>query len=383
MKWLKKSRWLLALLVLLVPAVALAATGRTDENAVSVRQDVVINDDLYAASENINVTGTVNGSVFAAAGTVTIDGTVTGDVWVGAGTVNITGTVGGAVRVAAGTVSITGKVGTDVLAAGGDVRISRGSTVGRDVLVTSGTLVLDGSVGRNVKSDAGEVTVGGAIAGELKTSSGELQLIEGASVGGAIRYRSSQELQRAPNTTVGGPIERTAEDKPAARDDGGFAERALFQVVLFAMAAVLLLVGLLFFRRGLMAGGEQVIRRPGWAALAGLVTIIATPVVCFMLLLTLVGIPLSVLLFLKYLVVMYLAKLFVAMGIGQLILRRRQDHFWHAFGVGLLGLAIYYALTLIPIIGWLLTMVTVILGTGAQVLLAAQIWRDSRAKYGS
>lgn len=148
-------------------------------------------------------------------------------------------------------------------------------------------------------------------------------------------------------------------------------------------ASLILLIGILLYARKAAVRGTQLLRtRPGISLLAGLGFVVLTPLAIGFLALSLVGIPLAFFTVAGYLLVIYTAKLFPALLIGGLILQRKPDSFWMAFGAGAIGLVLYYLLNAVPVLGGMVAVLTVLFGTGAQLLLGLQVYADNKKKYG-
>lgn len=371
------------LALLLIPNSAQAADFRAGENALTVPREQTVNDNLYIAGDTVTVSGTVNGDVVTAGSDVTIEGTVNGSVWVLSGAVTITGTVQGSVRAGAGTVVIKGTVAQDVLAGSGDVTIGPGAAVGRDLVVGSGSLSVGGAVARNLKVASDKIDIAGSVGGSVNAESGEhFRLAAGSKIGGEIKYSGSNELVRDPAAQVTGPIDFTKSEDGGGEKEG-FGSELSGQIYWF-LASLILLAGILIYaRRAALRAAAVITERPGKTVLVGLAFTILTPIALFILLITLVGAPLSAIGLMGYIVMLYSAKIFVALAIGQLALRRNEDSFWFALGAGTLGLALFYVLCIAPGIGWIVGLATVLFGTGAQLLLMQEVYGANRKKFGS
>lgn len=376
-----RRRLLLPLLIafLAVPSSALALEARSAET-VTVPPGETLNEDLYATGETVTIAGTVTGDVIVASGKVFISGTVNGSVWAAASQVSVSGTVAGSVRAVGSEVTVSGGVGRDLLAAGSEVRTAPGGRIGGDALVAGSTVAMAGPVAGDLKAAAERITLSGSVGGNASTRSDErLQLQPGAAIAGSLEYRGSEELARDPGATVGGPVKFIKQES----DRENYFDRLGDQLYWFLAAVLLLLAILLYARRAAQVVADQVFRRPGWSLLTGLAFVLLTPLLMLVLLVTLVGIPLSLMTGVLYLTVLYTAKSFVALAAGQALLRRRADSFWVTFGAGVIGLTLLYALAAIPVLGGFVTVVTVLLGTGAQLLFAKQFYADHRKKYGA
>lgn len=370
--------------LLVSPGAALAGTAESDDHVV-VSKDKPLTDDFYAAGDNVVIDGTVTGDVVAVGKTVKINGNVNGNVWAAAETVEIHGSVTGSVRAAGSRVVSDGIIGGDLLAAGETVEITQGS-VGRDVWTAGGDIRIAGTVGRNLKASGGEVTIENTIAGKADISVGKkdgsgnpLVLSEKAAIKGPLDYRSPTELEQRPGATVTGPVSYTQGDD----ESENFLDRLSDQTYWF-LASIALLIGILLYaRRAAWIASQNLTERPGWSLLSGLLFIILAPVVMLILFVLIIGIPLSLLTAALYVTVLYTAKVFVALLLGRLLIQRQPESFFPSAAAGILGLAFIYTMMAVPVLGPVIMMLTVIMGTGAQVLLARQLYASVRPTFGS
>lgn len=105
----------------------------------------------------------------------------------------------------------------------------------------------------------------------------------------------------------------------------------------------------------------------GW----GLAALVVTPLVAVSFVVTMVLLPAGAILLALYGVAVYLVRIFAITYAGQVLLRRQNDSASLArpFVVGLL---VYSLLALVPVIGGLLTFVTVVIGLGALLVAGTQ-----------
>ncbi|MDZ4247932.1 MAG: polymer-forming cytoskeletal protein [Patescibacteria group bacterium] len=363
----------------LVPAVAQAATARGGD-LVSVGRGQVVKDDLYAVGENITISGTVEGDVVAAGSEVTVTGRVTGNVWAVGATVRITGTVDGSVRAAGSDISVPGRVGRDVIFLGGNADIERSGRIGGDVIGYAERVTIAGAVGRNATVGSDALLVSGTVGGDLSANTGnDFQLADTARITGDVTYTGTEELVRGKGSRVGGSVDFTRQE--AERES--FLDRLNGQIFWFLASVLLLLAILLYARRAAVRAAALVTERPGISLLAGIAFILVMPLLASILLISLVGLPLSFFTVFGYVLILYSAKVFVALAVGGAAVRRLPDRFWPVFGVGTLGLALYYLLTAIPGVGAVVVIGTVLFGTGAQLLLFKELFEANRKKYGA
>jgi cbb3-type cytochrome oxidase subunit 1 len=94
---------------------------------------------------------------------------------------------------------------------------------------------------------------------------------------------------------------------------------------------------------------------------------------------TIVGIPLAMALAFVLGILLYVAKIFVAFVVGELILRAFKTSAPRIWSF-LLGLVVYYVLTAIPVIGFFITVIGVLMGLGAMLLEDKEVYSQLRTK---
>jgi len=112
---------------------------------------------------------------------------------------------------------------------------------------------------------------------------------------------------------------------------------------------------------------EKAEQQPVKIALKGLLLLIAMPIAAFILIFTVVGLPLALIIFIIWGLLLYLAKAVIGYWLGRKILPRAKNNIWPLIvGVSVLLIAIK-----LPLIGWLLGAAATWWGTGL-------IWRSFR-----
>lgn len=359
-----------------VPAHAFVARSG---NAVAVTE--AITDDLYVAGSTVTVTGAVDGDLAAAGGTLELDGPVLDSVLAAGGTVRIGGPVGRTVRAAAGTLNVLGTVGRDAVLAGGTITFGANAQVGRDLVVGGSNVNLAGKVQRNLIVGAGDVTVGGTVRGDAEIHARRLVLLPTTRIAGRLRYSADQPLEAQAGAQVIGGTERLP--SPPRQNPRRFASPAFWLGTHLLEVLALIVLGLVAFglaSRGADAVAHEVADRFGRSLLAGFVLFVAVPAAAFLLLFTIVGIPLSMIVMLLFFATLYPAQVFVAAWLGdrtfQLAARRPAAHapVYAALVVGSIIMVLLFA---IPYVGWLVRLVAVLAGFGA---LWVTVWSAVAAR---
>jgi hypothetical protein len=135
---------------------------------------------------------------------------------------------------------------------------------------------------------------------------------------------------------------------------------------ILSLLALALLMILVF--PGLCNGTAQVIKQqPGKSAGAGAIILFVTPFAALLLLITVIGAPISMLSMLLYIVVICISRVFAGYFLAQLVLDRigKQLHPVLTMLGGVLVLALLFK---IPYIGWILHLAAVLFAAGAFIL---------------
>lgn len=302
---------------------------------------------------------TVDGDLDAVGGTVVVAGTVTGDVSATAGTVLVTetGVINGNLDAVAGSATLEGSVGGDVSLAGGAVFVRDTADIGGSVDAAGGTVRLDGAVAGNVRVGADELAVGptARVGGALEYDATTATVDSAAVVDGGVRQ--VDDLAVAAPAVAGTPFQFGQSDFVIP----GWVVSGYWLLANFVLGAIIVLVAPDFARRVTGLGTKKAVRSGG----VGLLAIVAVPIVLLLLLLTIVGIPLSLAGGVGFLLALWVAGVYGALVLGTWLLSLADyNNRWAALFAGLFVLAV---LDFVPL-GGVLEFVVLLVGLGAFAL---------------
>ncbi len=378
--------------------------------SLEVPRGTTVNGDVIVNMGEIVILGTVNGNVSGNMGQITIHGDVNGDVDANMGQVTIIGSVSGSVRARMGEVIVDGTVAGNVDADLGSVRI-RG-TVGGDVDTGLGELRVPGEVMGNVTSRGGNVSITGTVEGDVTLTRGIVELGSQSVVGGRVYVEeglvrrsegavagsvqvvhelTEEELRRLfrggesytfyglENVvgSVADSIEQAFHDiripstRLFFRDNihywlpfrpfgwpGHLARGLLNMIVMFALAA---LINSLFPKQ-VQVVGNAVTQKSGtvfgWGLLAA---VLALPLMV-LLAITIIGIPLIIAEILLLAIAAMLGYTAIAHLIGGRIINASSAN---PLGALALGVLIVGVVSMIPIVGWLASLIVFTVAVGA------------------
>lgn len=367
-----------------IGVVALAIAGSVvmasdqQNNVVTLAKTEVVNHDYFARGGTIEVSGTVNGDVYAAGGQIIIDGTVNGDVLAAGGTIDISGQVNGNVRAASGQVNISGVVARNVTIGGGNVRIDKSGVVMGNAVIGAGTLIISGPVRGSIKAGGGTVTVTSQVGGDADVASRQLAVSSGAEIGGHLTYWSRSNAVLDPSARVGGGV---THNQPAPSRESRMAGNMRVWAWLYWLAVILVLgMALLWLAPNHTRLIVKTIERRPWASLgAGFAGLILVPLAAIVLLATLIGAPIGIITGALYAIAVFLAPIWIVLVVGDLIARGLKVAN-SGYIVLLIGAVVYAVISLVPILGPLVSFFGLLFGLGGSLLAGSQLFGKLRGE---
>jgi len=365
-------RLLIVLLVLSLPSFALE---RRKGEFVTVAANETVDDTLMAAGNTVRIEGVVNGDLLAVGQTVEVSGTVKGDLLTLAKRTVVSGTVEGRIYTFSESLDLDGQLGHSIYGFAQALRVNERGHVGEGLVAAAGDISLEGEVKRSVDIlTSGNADVSGSIGRDLTMSGVSLTLTNTARVGGNLsaRVRQLSEAHIADGATIVG--KRDIQVQQAKKSQFARPRFYFHQAVWFAAAMLVGWLGLVLFPRFFRSTTQAV--GSTWLSLGLGVGILAgVPVAVVVVAITLIGLPISLMLFAVYLTAIYLAKIWVGAFLGRMLLKpsgATKGDWMLGLLVGLLILAI---VGFIPYLGGLVRLGVVCLGLGA---FAGQLYRASR-----
>lgn len=264
------------------------------------------------------------------------------------GHVDITEAIDGSLHAAAGRITVTAPIGGDASLAAGKIEIS-------------------GPITRDLHAAAGYVKIDGPIGGDVAIAAGTLELGPEARISGKLTFRGG-ELKRDPAAVVYGALDQDAgrikKHFPSERHGGSHSGGWFWTTTLLVLAA--LLAAALPGPTRRMA--VELRERPWLTALVGFVALITIPIAAFLLMLTIIGIPLGIIAIAGYAMLLLLGYVWLAVAIGGLLLERVKPETaaqaaWRAGAAALAMLALAF-LAKVPLLGGLVVFAALVVGVG-------------------
>jgi hypothetical protein len=369
----------LGLLTLCAAVPPTPAVERPEVGETIVKRGRVASD-LYAFGGGVDVGADVNGDLIAGGGLVTITHRVQGDLIVGAGSVMMGGLVEKGVRAAGGSVTIAGRVGRNVNVAGGSITIGPEAVVGGSAQLVGGEVRVAGVIGRKLRVAGAVVVLAGEVAGNVEVVAQEIEVLPTARIRGKLVYWSPRPARIDPQASISGRVTHNLPELPSRIARTGTALVTVSRTSFMAGLTVIAVALFLIFPRFTVLASRTVGSDPIKSLGMGLLLFAAIPVLAILSMITILGIPLGLLIFLGFSIALLLGFVLVAFYLGdvgaQAFMGRHARERAVRVVFLILALGILLLARQIPVIGAVLIVVTVILGLGAMSLY---VWRRRAA----
>jgi F0F1-type ATP synthase assembly protein I len=373
-----------ALLLIVVPLAFAQTNLRAGKNDATLRADEVIGSDYFSAGDTVTLAGTVDGDAYLAGGNVDVTGTVNGDVLAAGGNVNISGKVNGNVRVAGGNLNISGTVGKNLTTAGGTIIVTDQAKINGSGVIVGGNVSLLAPITKGLTIGGGQVNIANQVGGDINAGVGKLTLSPLAKVNGNLIYWSEDVADISSQASVSGQITQNIPPKNSHQDkETGQKSSAggaiVFKIFSFITALVMGLLLLWLVPSFVERTTLTIYKSPLLSFGIGFLAVALTPFIVLLLLITLVGIPFIFVWLFVLVFSLWMAKVFISVAVGLWIVRvfRQKTSIYLAFSS---GLVIYYLLSMIPVIGWIVGFISGMIGLGALMITKRNYYQDLRQK---
>lgn len=362
----------MALLVLgpgaLTATPARAILFELDVESLVVEAGESITETVVVSAKRVRIDGEIEGDLYALAEEVSISGKIDGNAFVVGENVEITGEIDDSLYVGAERVRLEGET-DDLYGFSDDLGIHERAVVERDATIYAERARLDGRAGRDVSFFSRWLAVRGEIGRNLFTRGREVEILDGASIGGDFEswIRDGRQADVAPGASIAGErkdavVERH-HDRGSKWQDAGFYARSLILMI----SAFLVGMALHAIRPGLFESAlptaSDFFRELGF----GFVTLVVAPIAILLCFLTVVAIPIGVVALFVLVTGLFLSMILVAGLVGGSLLGH--DETARGFGTSLLlGLLIVTIAVNLPFVGGLIWIVAVTTGLGMLVV---------------
>lgn len=318
-----------------------------------------INTDKDTGNVTIESNQKIDDSIITAGNTISIKGTIEDNVFVAGSNINIDGEIKGNLFAIGNTININGQVKKDAFIIGNTVTIDEKAIIGKDLAFGGNTLQINGKINRNVWAGCSIITISNFIGGNLKINTSSIKVSENADIEGKLIYNAEKEINIENKETIKGGIEfnkiQNNKGKNTIKEKFYSWTIGLIQFILIGI--ILILIMPKYFQKL----SEIITKNTFKSAGIGIIIFAIIPVIFFITLITIIGIPLSMILLGLIILFSYLAKFWCAYALGKYIIKNK----YSAIISLILGAIILQTLFIIPIIGFLTKLIIIFIGLGS------------------
>lgn len=297
------------------------------------------------ASDNQVIDKPIDGDLMVGGGQIKISSNIQGDVYAGGGQIEIGGVINGNLIVGGGNIVISGKVLKNVIVGGGQVKFDNTANIGGYVLAGGGKVDLLGQFAGPVKVGARDLMVGekAVINGNLEADIASAEVSPTSKIEG-VKKIQIHEIKQNEKQVIGRK----------------FAFSREIFTFLSRLVLVLVLVKLL--------GKKMVstdIKKSFWSNVGlGLIVLVVTPFLMLMLLISFIGIPLSGIILLLYILFLSLSGVVTSILMGNFVYQKGYIKNENLYIQGIVGLFLLSVLGLIPFVGAIVKLISLVFGLG-------------------
>jgi len=345
------------------------AQGENVRRVQILEPDENVKDFYFAASQNVEVRGDFGADVYVFGENVTVTGDIDGDLVVAGGNITVNGNVSHNVFAAGGNVVISGEVGNNLIAASGSLDVLSSAKVSGGIISAGGKISVAGPVAGRIEVAGQKISLTSSVGGNVDAASENLMLGSESTISGRLKVYSDNDVSTSAGASVSGGIERHS--LPKANLSREEIERGKWagRVVGFLGSLVLGLVLVKFFANYLDSLSEIIKKDILNTSLNGLLVLLVTPIVCVLLLPTIIGIPLSGFLVGVYVFLLSMGKYLAGYYVGKYLFK--QENNYKAFFLGITLLHVSYAVIFVSAFVKLVS----------PLLILGSVWLNFRAKY--
>jgi cytoskeletal protein CcmA (bactofilin family) len=327
--------------------------------------------DLYLSGRKLTIDGRQEGDLVAFGYALSIPGEVTGDVAAGCSIVDIPGTVGDSVRLFASSATISGTIDGDLLAFTGVLQIRESAVIHGNVHIFSGQAAVAGTIDGELTFKGGEIDLTAHVGKNVDLEADRIELGSEARIAGDLTYGARKEVEFDAERIVGGEV---LVKELADKKEKGASLFSPFNIAVRSWLALsTMLIGSVLIalaRPAIPAIVEPIGRDALVGGLIGFGIALIVPAAAMILIGLVIPMPLGVITLVLYLLVMYVAKVPVAIWIGQRLLGMAGRAGASLYGALVVGTLVLYVVFSIPYLRWPLWFLVACLGLGAGILAA-------------
>lgn len=326
-------------------------------------------EDFYAkADNNLKYEETVNGDSALAGNVVDILGNIDGIGFIAGNTVNVNGNIEYGF-IAGQNVTISGNIAKNVYAAGSNITITKNANIGRDIFLAGENIIIEGPLNRHANISANNIVIkeGSQINGNVELEAKNIDIEKNVSIKGTLKYNENAKVNIDNSASINNT--EITEITKNQIDTNTIISNIINLIVVFLVISLAL--------PQVVDKTNKVYNKKGFVFYLkntgiGLLMIICIPIICILLLISSIGTALGLILTGIYIIGLYLAYAFAGYLLGELLLLKLLKLNSNKYLIGIIGIALLEVITLIPVVGGIISLIAIAIGIATIWLLIKQ-----------
>lgn len=364
------TKFCLLLAIFFLIGLPAQASSQEEQKIVWVKADEIVTTSIYTLADEVMVDGTINGDLVTIAKKITINGQIEGDLIALAPEIEVSGPINGNVRVATENFKLNSAISRNLNVLANKISLEENSRIFWDVYLVGKNISIAGKIDGSLKAFSEKTIISGEVGGNANVRSNTKQKdsanlkLSGAAINGDLSYRSSGPAEIDASSSITGEIYPNlvspARNTPLPRVSW---IRLVYKIISALIFGFLIII---FGRKHFDKLFAKITSQPKKLIIPAITLFFVTPLAIIVLLITIIGIPLSLVLLASWLTFQYLAKILIMIFCGQLLIKFfKKDKSFNIVWALVLGVVISYLLFSLPVIGPLLNLLASLAGLGA------------------
>lgn len=362
---------LIPALILFLPIVSKAYVVKSSD-FIYIAKDEIVEGNLYFSCKSLNIEGQVLGDVIGVSQNIQVNGQISGDLIALSQNISITGQIDGNTRVVSNTLNINGVINKNLNFLGESILLGENSMIEQDVLLKSINSEFNGKIKGNIHGATNNMLIRGEVDKNVnilidhkkkKKYYNTLQIEESAKISGSLNYRAGKDANIKSKNVSGEIIKK----EPIKSKNGGSKINKFIYSILSGFLLILLLN--YFFKNKIKNLKKIITEKNIKLSGYGAIILFLTPIAILILTITIIGAPIAIISLIIWLILLYLSRLIIAITIGDFIFKFFKKDDVSDYIKIVSGLIISWLLFCLPYIGWIFSLLAIIIGLGSMYYL--------------
>lgn len=330
-----------------------------------IAKNEIVSQDLYLANDKVVIDGLVNGNVFVFGANVEINGTVFGNVYCVAGECTLAGSVLGNFTSLAAQINIDGIVGKRMNVFCASFDSTDNAQIKGESLIFAGNCDLKGLYNDDLSIYSSYCKLNAIVKNELNIHTGQLYIDENAQFSKLSYWSENRAILKNKELKKKILYHPTLLSRLQNKwlTTIKLSSIAIFNLMGFAYSFVIGLILMRFYPTKIKKSIHAIQTKPIKTFFNGLIILFCLPLLAIALLITIVGVPFALTLIAVNVLGFYIAKVIAVLWFASR-LKLMNSNPRAKFFCCLLG---YFFLTMIPYLGFTLTIIATLFGIGSVI----------------